>query len=62
MAMSMKRIPFRYRDVWDEDGKMVPTDADFWDRLGSFIPQNGYTGTYINALTCRHDSEGEDKY
>jgi glycosyltransferase involved in cell wall biosynthesis len=62
VAMSMKRIPFRYRDVWDEDGKLVPTDADFWDRLGSFIPQNGYTGTYINALTCRHDSEGEDKY
>jgi glycosyltransferase involved in cell wall biosynthesis len=62
IAMSMKRIPLRYRDVYYEDGNMIPTDADFWDRLGKFIVENGYTGTYINALTCRHDSEGEDKY
>jgi len=62
IAMSMKRIPLRYRDVYYEDGNMIPTDADFWDRLGKFIVENGYTGTYINALTCRHDVEGEDNY
>jgi glycosyltransferase involved in cell wall biosynthesis len=62
IAMSMKRIPLRYRDVYYEDGNMIPTDADFWDRLGKFIVENGYTGTYINALTCRHDVEGEDDY
>lgn len=61
-AMSMKRIPLRYRDVWEEEGRDVPSDADFWDRLRTFILDNGYTGTYINALTCRHDSEGEDNY
>lgn len=62
VAMSMKRIPLRYRDVYYEDGNVIPTDADFWDRLGKFIVENGYTGTYINALTCRHDVEGEDNY
>jgi len=62
VAMNMKRIPLRYRDVWEEEGRMMPTDADFWDRLREFIPQNGYTGTYIDALTCRHDEEGGDKY
>ena len=64
VAMSMKRIPLRYRDVFEETGDMVPTDADFWNRLRAFIieSKNGYTGTYINALTCRHDSEMGDKY
>ena len=62
VAMSMKRIPLRYRDVWEEEGRDVPSDADFWNRLETFIVANGYTGTYINALTCRHDSEGEDNY
>ena len=62
VAMNMRRIPLRYRDVWEEDGNVVPTDADFWNRLREFIPQNGYTGTYIDALTCRHDEEGSDKY
>lgn len=62
VAMNMRRIPLRYRDVWEEEGRIMPTDADFWDRLNQFIPANGYTGTYIDALTCRHDSEGDDKY
>jgi len=62
IAMSMKRIPLRYRDVYYEDGNMIPTDADFWDRLGKFIVENGYTGTYIYGLTCRHVVEGVDIY
>jgi len=62
VCMNFKKIPLRYRDIYDETQQMgLPADADLWERTREFIFQNNLKSYYINKLTCRHDEEGYER-
>jgi glycosyltransferase involved in cell wall biosynthesis len=59
VCMNIKTIPLRYIDLFKETGQVgFPGDAEFWDRVSSYIDKNNLNSKYINLLTCRHDEEG----
>jgi len=57
-CINFKKIPLRFRDVLEEDGKAYPADADLWKRCATYIKDNNLKSYFINKLTCVHDLEG----
>lgn len=47
-----------FRDVYEEEGRDYPSDADFWNRLEVVIKDNKYQSFCTGKLTCFHDEEG----
>lgn len=48
----------RSRDVYKEDGVVVPSDMDLWRRLSHFMKTNDKQGYLNNKITCYHLEEG----
>lgn len=60
-CINQKTIPLRSRDVFAETGKIVPGDADLWDRMGKYIKDSNLKSYLINQITCNHIEEGYTK-
>lgn len=58
-CINHKKLPLRYRDVFEETGKEFAADADFWIRAGEYIKQNNLKSYKISSLTCYHPTEGD---
>ena len=58
-CINHKKLPLKYRDVFDETGKECAADADFWVRAGEYAKQNGLKSYKISSLTCYHPTEGD---
>jgi acetyltransferase-like isoleucine patch superfamily enzyme len=59
VCINHKKIPLKYRDVFEETGKEYAADADMWRRIGEFVKKNNLKTYQITSLTCFHPSEGE---
>jgi hypothetical protein len=53
-----RTLPFKYRNVLEEDNLLIPSDADLWDRMKLYIEQNNLISILINQTTCFHIEEG----
>jgi hypothetical protein len=51
-------LPLKYRNVLEEDNKLIPSDADLWDRMKEHILINNLKSILINSTTCFHPDEG----
>ena len=61
-CINFKKIPLRYRDVYEETGKSgYPADADLWFRISKFMEENATYGFIVNKITCQHKTEGYEK-
>jgi len=58
VCINYNKIFLRYRDVYEETGKELVADADFWNRISIFIKENKLKSYLITSLTCFHPSEG----
>ncbi len=62
VCMNFKQIPLRYRNVFEEEGKIgLPADADLWERTRHYLTIKKLKSYYINSLTCNHEEEGYSK-
>jgi acetyltransferase-like isoleucine patch superfamily enzyme len=59
VCINHKKIPLKYRDVFEETGKEFAADADMWVRIGEFVKENQLKTYLITSLTCFHPTEGE---
>ena len=50
-------IPLKFRDVFVEEGRFHPADADMWERLTEYMLTNKKSGYLIDEVTCHHDDE-----
>lgn len=58
VCINHKKIPLKYRDVFEETGKEFAADADMWTRIGAYIEKNNLSSFLVTALTCYHPDEG----
>ena len=59
VCINHKKIPLKYRDVFEETGKEFAADADLWSRIGVFVKENNLETYLITSLTCFHPTEGD---
>lgn len=62
VCMNFKKIPLKYRDIYQETGKIgLPADAELWERCRMYITNNKLKSTLINEITCYHIEEGFER-
>lgn len=57
VCINNKKIPLKYRDVFEEDGVVYPSDADLWERIRVFCNQNSMKSYLVCEVSCIHDTE-----
>jgi virginiamycin A acetyltransferase len=58
VCINHKKIPLKYRDVFEETGKEFAADADMWSRISTYMDKNKLTSYLVTSLTCYHPEEG----
>lgn len=56
-CINFAKTNLRYRDVFEETGKIYPADADLWNRISDFMKNTNNKGIVINKITCNHPTE-----
>ena len=51
-CINFSKIPIRYRDVYEEEGKAHPADADIFDRIKKYMITNNLNGYLLDTVTC----------
>lgn len=61
VCINHKTIPLLYRDVYAEEYRLEPADADMWSRLSTNLVENNLSShSYlITKLTCYHPTENQ---
>lgn len=59
VCINHRKIPLRYRDVFEETGKEFAADADMWIRVGKYVKDNNLNTYTVSSLTCYHLTEGD---
>jgi glycosyltransferase involved in cell wall biosynthesis len=57
-CINYSKTNLRYRDVFEETGKVYPADADLWNRIADFMKNTNNKGIVIDKITCNHITEG----
>lgn len=50
-------IPFKYRDVFKDEGRVTEADGDMWGRISSYVSKNGFKSYLVRGITCYHPTE-----
>lgn len=58
-CIKFSEIPLRYRDMYEEEKRIYPSDADMWNRLSDYMVTNNKKGYLIDVITCNHVEEGK---
>jgi glycosyltransferase involved in cell wall biosynthesis len=58
VCYNYQTLPFKYRNVLEEDNLLMPSDADLWDRMKLHIEKNNLISLLINQVSCFHLEEG----
>jgi len=58
-CMNIFSIPLRYRDLFQEEGIIAPSDADLWGRISQYISDNNLSSYVYSQITCFHPTEGQ---
>ena len=56
-CINFSTIPIRFRDVFEEEGKLEPADADRHSRCVKYIKDNKLKSYFVNKHTCFHIEE-----
>jgi glycosyltransferase involved in cell wall biosynthesis len=56
-CINFSKTNLRYRDVFEEIGKVYPADADLWNRISDFMKNTKNKGIVIDKVTCNHITE-----
>ena len=51
------KIPFRYRDLWEEEQRYFPSDGDMWERIRVHCESKNLKCYLVRKLTCYHENE-----
>ena len=57
ICINFSKTNLRYRDVFEETGKVYPADADLWNRISDFMKNTNNKGIVIDKITCNHITE-----
>jgi glycosyltransferase involved in cell wall biosynthesis len=52
-------IPLQYRDVYAQEGRIYPSDADLWARIALYINEHRLSSYLIKEITCYHPTENQ---
>jgi glycosyltransferase involved in cell wall biosynthesis len=55
VCINFSKIPLRYRDVYEETGKIYAADADLWERITEYIKENGLSAYLVEEATLIYD-------
>ena len=55
-CVNFSYFKMNYRNMVEEFKKTYPSDADLWNRIGSYLKDKGETGILINEITTFKDS------
>jgi glycosyltransferase involved in cell wall biosynthesis len=55
--MDLEQVHLPYRDVFQEEGKIYPSDADMWERIKNKCIAENLKCYVIRELTCIHENE-----
>jgi glycosyltransferase involved in cell wall biosynthesis len=58
VCYNYETIPLKYRNVFEEDQMIIPSDSDLWKRMKEHILINNLKSILINSVTCFHIEEG----
>lgn len=63
VCFHLKKIPLRYRDVYDELSTKhgLPGDADLWFRMAEYLKSINRPGCLVNKITVNHIEEGFER-
>ena len=59
VCINNRLIPFKYRDVLEETGKIDPSDADMWRRISELSNSTGIKSYLICEVTCVNETENK---
>lgn len=57
VCVDWSKIPLKFRDVYEEEGRYHAGDADMWQRMTIYMQKNNLMGCLIDKTTCHHDEE-----
>jgi glycosyltransferase involved in cell wall biosynthesis len=57
-CINFRALPLRYRNVYEETGRIAPCDADLWERTTAYLKNHHMRAYFVNTLTCFHEAEG----
>lgn len=60
-CINFSKIPFRYRDVYAETGKIEAADADMWNRMEEYLSKHGLKAFCTNVLSAFNTYENGKK-
>ena len=55
--MDLEQLPLEYRDVWEEENRVFPSDGDMWERVRVKCQNENLKSYVIRNVTCIHDKE-----
>lgn len=58
-CINNRLIPFKYRDVLDETGKIYPSDGDMWNRISELCNSTGVKSYLVCEVTCVNETENK---
>lgn len=59
VCINHKLIPLKYRDVYEETGKVLEADIDMWNRVTEYLRANRHLKSVLyTKITCHHVDEG----
>lgn len=58
-CINFNKIPFRYRDVFDQTGIINTSDGDLWNRINRYMKTQNLVGYHIPEVTCFHEHESK---
>lgn len=56
-CIKFSEIPLRYRDVYEEERIISPSDGDMWTRLTKYMKENNKKGFLVDKVTSNHIEE-----
>ena len=55
VSVNFSKIPLRYRDVYEETGRVYPSDADLWERITEYLKENNLFAYLMEETTIIYD-------
>jgi glycosyltransferase involved in cell wall biosynthesis len=59
VCINHSMIPLQYRDVYAQEGRIYPSDADLWARIALYINEHKLSSYLIKEITCYHPTENQ---
>ncbi len=61
VCMNFAKMPFLFRDVYEETGNISPSDCDLWERVREYMMIHSLRSVFINKVLVNVPDEGYTK-